>query len=348
MLKKILLALLATLLTLAAAEGALRLTGFGRVTPELSFGRNTRAALRAGRFRPDPDLFWKLPAAGEAGLDRRLGAVHPDLPFPPHGSRPRILVLGDSCSRLAVDGLPYPAGLRRRLGETEAEIVTAAVPGYTTHQGLVWLCKQLLELEPDVVIVYFGWNDHWRATGLTDAELSRRLQRGRLRLATLVERLRRGRERPLRVPPAAYGENLRRIVAAVREQGGKVVLLAAPHHLTPAARDHLVETRYLLPDDDPTRLHRAYLDTLRSVAAATGATLVDAAAVFPQLPQRPPLLHRDGIHPTRHGHAVLAALLADAVGRLLPGIAPSDTAVAGDPVAIARRALAGAGQGGAP
>ena len=339
MVKKLALAAAAVLLTLALAEGVLRLAGFGRVTPALAFGENTRRAVAAGRFRPDPHLFWKPAPAAEPELDRRLNAVHPDLPFPPHGPRPRILVLGDSCSRLALDGLPWPAGLQDRLGRDIAEVVTAAVPGYSTYQGLVWLRRQLLALRPDVVFVYFGWNDHWRATGLTDADLARRLASRRLRLFTLVERLRRRGERPLRVPPAAYRENLRAMVTAIRAAGGRPVLVAAPYRLDPAACRHLVATGYLRADDDAVRLHRRYLDILHAVARETDTPVLDAAAVYPLLKPPAPLLHRDGIHPTRLGHAVLAALGADAVARLLPALGLPDTLRDDDSLALARRAV---------
>ena len=341
MAKKIALAVAATVLTLALAEGALRLVGYGRVTPALAFGENTRRAVAAGRFLPDRHLFWKLSPVKEADLDRRLHAVHPDLPFPAHGARPRILVLGDSCSRLALDGLPWPAGLQARLGEDAAEVVTAAVPGYSSYQGRVWLRRQLLDLRPDVVLVYFGWNDHWRSTGLADTELARQLAARRLRLATLVERLLRRGRRPLRVPPADYAANLRAMVDAVRARGGRVALVAAPHRLDAPARRHLVQTGYLLPADDAVRLHQAYLDTLRAVARAAHVPVLPADTVFARLRGERTLLHRDGIHPNRSGHAVLVALAADAVARLLPAAGLPDTVRGDDPLSLARRALAG-------
>jgi lysophospholipase L1-like esterase len=34
-----------------------------------------------------------------------------------------------------------------------------AVPGYTSHQGLAWLRRDIGWLQPDLVIASFGWND---------------------------------------------------------------------------------------------------------------------------------------------------------------------------------------------
>src|SRR6478672_13619411 len=34
-----------------------------------------------------------------------------------------------------------------------------AVPGYTSHQGLAWLRRDIDYLQPDMVIASFGWND---------------------------------------------------------------------------------------------------------------------------------------------------------------------------------------------
>jgi lysophospholipase L1-like esterase len=39
------------------------------------------------------------------------------------------------------------------------EAFPMAVPGYTSHQGLAWLRKEIDNLQPDMVIVSYGWND---------------------------------------------------------------------------------------------------------------------------------------------------------------------------------------------
>ncbi len=305
--------------TLVVVEVVLRATGFGMVSPELSFGVNTREALSRGQFVADPLLFWTLPP-GTAPLDRAIGAVHPRRPLPPARGVPRILLLGDSCTRLAVDSLPYPGMLQEALGG-KVEILTAAVPGYTSYQGLAWLRSQLLAGKPDLVVVYFGWNDHWRATGRTDRDYAASLSPGRLRLLSLLTR--RPATPPLRVPGDHYRANLAAIAAEVAAAGGRTLFVRAPHDLTPEARGRLVQTGYILAADDPTALHRGHLQILDDAAAAAGAPVLDAAAAFAGATSADPLLHRDGIHLTAAGHRLLASILAEYVAREILHEAPA-------------------------
>lgn len=291
---------------LVLAEIVLRLTGYGAVAPELGFGVNARRGLEQGSLVPHAELFWTLPAAA-TDLDRALNAVHPDRPLPPRDGRTRVLVLGDSCSRLSVRGLPYSAALQSRLG-AGYEVLNASVPGYSSHQGLAWLRLQLLDARPDVTIIYFGWNDHWRATGRTDRDLARRQAPSRLRLLNLLDRPQA--PAPLRVPEAHYRENLAAMVDALTAAGGRVVLIAAPSQLTPEARAHLVRTGYLRPDDDPRALHARYLEVVRSFAGREGVDVFAADGLLLDIDVGTPLIHRDGIHPTDEAHAALGAALA--------------------------------------
>jgi lysophospholipase L1-like esterase len=309
--RRLALAAASVVVTLILTEVVLRVTGFGLMSPELSFGANTRDALSRGQFVPDPVLFWTLPP-GATTIDRAIGAVHPRRPLPPDRGVPRVLLLGDSCTRLAVDSLPYPAMLQEALG-SKVEILTAAVPGYSSYQGLAWLRSQLLAVRPDLVVVYFGWNDHWRATGRTDRDYAASLSPGRLRLLSLLRR--RPTIPPLRVPADDYRANLTAIVAEVTAAGGRVLFVRAPSNLTPEARGRLVQTGYTLMADDPVALHRAHLRILDDVAAAAGAAVLDADAIFAGTPAAAPLLHRDGIHLTAAGHRLMATILAETIAR---------------------------------
>lgn len=333
-LKKATLAVAATALVLLGAEAVLRLTDYGALAPELSFDTNARMGLERGQLAPHPDLFWTMPARATA-LDRALEAVHPDRePLPSRGRR-RVLVLGDSCARLSVRGRPFSAVLQERLGDGH-QVLNAGVPGYTSHQGLTWLRTQLLELEPEVTVVYFGWNDHWRATGLTDRVLARRRQPGRLRLLALLDRP--AKPRPLRVSVEEYRENLRAIVDPLLDQGGRVILVAAPHRLTEEARRHLVRTDYLLADDRPGALHERYLEVVREFKGEDGVAVFAADALFRNLEGPLPLLHRDGIHPTDPAHAALGAVLA----RMIREGDGADGQVSASLIATARAAAASA------
>src|SRR6266576_5019208 len=49
--------------------------------------------------------------------------------------------------------------LRAANPNKQIEVVTMAVPGYTSHQGLAWLEREIDSLKPDLLIISFGWND---------------------------------------------------------------------------------------------------------------------------------------------------------------------------------------------
>jgi lysophospholipase L1-like esterase len=135
-------------------------------------------------FEGDPVLFWRLKpnlhdviwdftliSTDAQGLrwSRNLG------PKPQGGLR--IVCLGDSVTfgyrvpliwRSAPDqydrsARPYPAimeaQLRARYPERAVEVVPLAVPGYTSAQGLHWLQSVGADLDADVVLLQYGWND---------------------------------------------------------------------------------------------------------------------------------------------------------------------------------------------
>lgn len=308
--KKLGLMLGGLVVALIAAEIILRVIGFGVLTPDMSFGMNTRSALEQGDFEPDGHLFWKLPLNQNPAFDQAIGAVHPDKPIRAKGNRERVLVLGDSCSRLSFRSLPYSDALLIHLaGDTE--VLNASVPGYTSHQGLAWWRHQLRDASPDVVVVYFGWNDHWRMTGWTDRLYARRISGWSPRLFALVEQP--ADPPPLRVPPNEYRENLRDLVDGIRDAGGRAVLVVAPSSFTPEARRRLVDTGYLRPDDDVREIHEQYLDVVRSFAGEENVSVLGADQVFRDLGSQIPLLQRDGIHLTDAAHHVLGALLAQTI-----------------------------------
>ncbi len=145
-------------------------------------------AEHAGIFEGDPLLLWRL----KPNLDRVVwdftvvstNSAHlrseqsVQTPWEEKQSGTiRIVCLGDSVTfgyRVPVvwpnkpteydpSALPYPMLLEKQLRaanpQRNIEVITMAVPGYTSHQGLAWLRRDIEKLEPDLVIVSFGWND---------------------------------------------------------------------------------------------------------------------------------------------------------------------------------------------
>ncbi len=309
-LKKLILSVMGLAVGLAIAEGVLRLTGFGMVTPQMNFGMHARIALDRGYFLADPTLFWKVRPGISPDFERRAKFVHPDSPIPPHGNKKRLIVLGDSCSRVTDDDLPYSAHLEAALGRDEYEVLNASVPGYTSFQGLAWLRSQLLAAEPDVVVVYFGWNDHWRTTGKNDLEYARSLEPTSLRLLQIFQP--RPDTPPFRVSLDEYRENLKDIIDEVTGRGGEVILIAAPYRFSPGVHEQYVKDKYLVPDDDAESLHREYLDVLREFIGREGVSVLAADEIIETL-KGFPLLRADGIHLTDPGHLMLGTVLAECI-----------------------------------
>ncbi len=318
--KKIGLAFGSVVITLIVVEIVLRLTGFGMVRPEFQFATQTGEALRAGDFVPDADVFWREPS-GDGSAETRPGKfIRIGDPVPAKGRKFRVITLGDSCTRISTGGQLYSVQLERMLDPRRAEVFNASLPGYTSYQGLAWLRKQLLAWEPDLLVIYFGWNDHWRSTGIADREYAETLKPGHLRLLNLFRK--KASPPPLRVAREDYLANLQAMLEEVRAAGGQGWVILAPDNINAENSAFYLKNGSTIPGDDARQLHDTYLSTARDAA---GAAAVDLAGVFAELDAMPFLLMRDGIHPTDPGHAVIARVLADRLEREAfrrPGPAP--------------------------
>ncbi|MBL7196812.1 MAG: hypothetical protein ISS47_01790 [Candidatus Omnitrophica bacterium] len=75
----------------------------------------------------------------------------------------RIVVLSDSVT-VMYEGKGYPEILEVVLSKKmcrDIKVLNAGVPCYTSYQGLVYFREELVHTKPHLVIVNFGWNDHW-------------------------------------------------------------------------------------------------------------------------------------------------------------------------------------------
>jgi lysophospholipase L1-like esterase len=123
-----------------------------------------------------------------------------------------------------------------------------AVPGYTSHQGLAWLRRDIDDLRPDVLIVSFGWNDvslsevpdrETIGTSSYSVALRSSITRSQA-LAQTIKWLRsegRPATAPLekrkwpvpRVAEEEYLANMNEIVQLARLHGSAVIVMAAPY-----------------------------------------------------------------------------------------------------------------------
>lgn len=259
-------------------------------------------AKQSGIFEGDPLLLWRLrPNLDGAIWDftvvstnaQRLRVERADQQLKPkQPGALRIVCLGDSVTfgyRVPVvwpnkpteydpKWLPYPMLLEKQLREANAQrqldVVTLAVPGYTSHQGLAWLRRDIDDLKPDLLIVSFGWNDasfsdvpdreaiqtSWRAVSVRwlvdhSQAFARATSwlRERERQKQQNEAATTPRPRPMaRVSQAEYLDNMNAIAELSRQHGARVIVIGAPYRdISPEA-----------PEADTIRQYRLALGSM--------------------------------------------------------------------------------------
>jgi lysophospholipase L1-like esterase len=342
--KLLLFAVLPTLALFGALEISLRVAGF----------QYSNTPLEVRRFTDDPqgvvdrELAWQ----NRDGVDRfekdaQQLWVPKTSPLERHDLKAaagvfRIAALGDSCTAYCVstrDSFPELAErfLNERLssgqrsnkrGWRRVEVLNAGVASYSSFQGLQRLKHAVLPYQPDLITVFFGWNDHW-ITGTPDDEIVLRsewetslvnaldhlriYQAGRWLLA----RARAGRSggatrqssKPVpRVSLENYDANLRQFASIARAEGIQVLFITAPQDLRNWDNPDLQP----LSTAELVLLHGRYNDIVRAVAAETGMRLLDLDAIFEQQKPRR-LIAKDGIHFNPAGCRLTADSVAAAI-----------------------------------
>ena len=301
---------------------------------------------QSGIFEGDPLLLWRLkPNLDRAVWDFTVLSTNSKHLRSEHvgetvGSKQpgttRIVCLGDSVTfgfRVPVvwpdkpteydhSWLPFPMLLEKELRtanpDRKIEVVTMAVPGYTSHQGLAWLRRDIGELQPDLLIASFGWNDasfsdvpdreairtNWYAVTL------RRLIDSSQAFAHAVHWLRareakaqqQNQTAPANVRPAArvsqqeYLNNMIAIEDLARQRGASVIVIAAPYR-----------------DNDP---NAPEADLMLQYRVALGTTMRQRGIPFVELRELTPEAYPSNegwfgerIHPNHMGHRLIASEL---------------------------------------
>ncbi len=270
------------------------------------------------RLELDDELFWKLPA--DSPLANSLGFFGPEPTRPKPSGLRRLVMLGDSCSQQD-HPFAWPELAARELSTSGRawECVNLALSGYSSHQGLRVAQRWIAGLEPDLVAIYYGWNDHWLARGAPDSAKRPALAFERLyRASALLQALRKllvgvgwlSGDAPLqdepRVPLDEYRSNLVAIVALAREAGARVVLVTAPSTHDLAVPEYLLKHHFQRDAQAVVEEHRRYNEALRELAARHEAPLLDLERRFASRADREALMREDGIHFTEAGRVAAA------------------------------------------
>lgn len=276
------------------------------------------------RYVPDSMLFWRWdPRVGV----NSLGYPAPEPAVPKPAGAFRVLYLGDSCTWDSYPELAEPI-LNAALAGTGrfVETINLAVPGYSSHQGRILAERHAESLRPDLVVIKFGWNDHWAAIGAPDAAKVVRVPSGPAATAdALFRRLRtlqlaawavdgvRPDPAPtgVRVPLPVFKANLERMGRAFEEHGAVVLLITPPtSHYRLGVDERLVRVARFAPTPETIITHhREYAQATREVAAERGWHLLDLERDLAGHPGLDRLFWADGIHYRTPGKALIATLV---------------------------------------
>jgi lysophospholipase L1-like esterase len=335
---------LAFLLILLAVEVGTRLTmahvsslDLFVVTPQQK--AQVADAKQSTIFEGDPLLLWRLkPNLDQVVWDFTVvstNSAHLRSVDPVQSLKPkqpgaiRIVCLGDSVTfgyRVPAvwpdkpteydrEWLPYPMLLEKHLRTANPgrniEVITMAVPGYTSHQGLAWLRHEIDRLQPDLLTVSFGWNDvsfsdapdreaintDWRSVGvrwLIDnsqafahaARWLRSKQPGATAIRTPVAR----------VSEAEYLKNFQEFIQLAQAKGAAVIILAAPY------RDRIT-------NPPEAALMMRYRASLRSLAQQNRITFLELLELTEAAYPSNEGWFGELIHPNHMGHRLIASEL---------------------------------------
>jgi lysophospholipase L1-like esterase len=182
--------------------------------------------------RKEPGTYRVVCLGDSVTFGYRVPAVWPDRPF-----------------EYDPEWLPFPMLLEKHLRAAnptrQIEVFPMAVPGYSSQQGLAWLRRDIEWLQPDLVIVSFGWNDvslsdvpdreamrtNWYAVAtrwLIDH--SQAFAHATKWLRSKSQRLPDQKVTPVaRVSEAEYLNNFTEIVRLARSAGAGVIVIGTPY-----------------------------------------------------------------------------------------------------------------------
>ena len=292
-------------------EAVLRISGFSyRLTIEkVQFGWPTPQAIKR-LYLPDKELFW-VPKYYYKSL-QLLRSQHPTLVF-----------MGDSCTQFGRYDEYFSSLISTKFPNNNITYVNFGVGGWSSYQGLQQLKRDILNLKPKIITIYYGWNDHWMPFGIEDKDIGRInsslcFQLQNCRLGQLVTKLLvtfwHKKSAPQRVTPADFRRNILEMVKLARENNIIPVLLTAPTSAQRGKEPPYLRERWLKNTEDLIPWHRQYTSIIREIAQEKHVVLCDLAEKFDSLPRQQVISEyftEDVVHLTELGNKKLAEFLYD-------------------------------------
>ena len=350
--KKVLFfSLLAIFLFFGTAEAILRIAGFEYYTyvKYMNFYRDQGGIPSGGivsepnkdnmvlviLHKRDPLLFWRnVPNIGPVNSQGFVNSTRKTYALTKSSDVYRIISLGCSCTNRG--WITYPERLENLLNEANVsdmsfEVINAGVGGYGSYQGMNYFINDLQDYTPDLITVYFGWNDHWRAIHYADKEQPRvnkfvmtlqetldytRIYQFLNKVISQATRESKQENKPVfrpRVSLDDYRDNIVTIISAAKKKDIKILLLTAPEALTSDNIAFYLKQGLITPDVDLIKLHQSYNDVIREIAASEQVALLDLESIFNALPDKGKYFLKDGIHHREEGLSVIAQALFAAI-----------------------------------
>jgi|GEM_PF-505243 len=313
--KKICFSLITTYVFFALFESALVWTRFNAALPPIVFqAKNSQGGLESVDISTDFELLFKFqPGSYFAG--RRINSLgFRDREVDPckKPGTVRVICMGDSVTAQGRPG--YSQYLHERLTNKTPtgdawEAFNMGVYAYSSLQGLRLFQKQGRFLTPDIVTLYYGWNDHWLADEPDRQRMGLEMRPFAGRIFNLFREKRifrfvawalnpiqhvavrdRNAERVLRVAPDEYRSILKAFVREIRAAGAIPVLITAPRRaLSMGWRGYITSV------EQGHRIHDEYVEITRQVARELNVELLDLASIFAS-PECDSYFTSDGIH----------------------------------------------------
>jgi len=301
--------------SLGLAELTLRATGFEyHLYPEkLEFGYPDPKVFE-DFFQPHEDYLW---LSGRSAP--KLAAARREKPW--------LIFSGCSCTEWGEFDVEVAKRVKETPGLAPLTFANLGCSGWSSYQGLQLMKHDIVNIEPKVVTIFYGWNDHWMGFGVDDktaAKLSHSgvLEQQDLRLVQFVTKalVSRGidpskgdgeNSRPNRVSLPDFRGNLEEMVELARDHHIVPVLITAPTSHVKGEEPEYLEKRFLKDLSSLVPVHRAYVEVVREVAEEKDVVLCDLAADFDALPREELLTYmkEDGIHFSPEGGVKVGDLL---------------------------------------
>lgn len=292
--------------------------------------------LKSGLMIPRPGIKTK------SSRINSLGFRSPELDNPKAPGNIRVAFLGSSttfCAEASNEGSTWPSLVSSMLQKTcpqmKMDYVNASAPGYVVSNDLVNLEKRVKPLEPDIIIIYDGFNDmsismkiiavrqnkrYYKEGWLEKQSLAYSLIKKNLTILVDQQNAKSGKDR-LVFDPKEISRGFRKELTDLIVAGKKTAPIVAVATLSyKMRREQPDEERlrnantalYYMPYMSTSGLLDAYEEynrVIREAAKETGVILIENELVIPGDDKH----FRDSIHFTDQGSELMAQRVVDSL-----------------------------------